>query len=254
MPGAENIKRTKGFLPGKSLPGELLAAMRRAGSSGVRYPEGYFAMLLEKYGREGIWYPHILTILGRPRINHHFFYPHALVRRGRLLDYGCGTGDNVRQLLRDGFSREGITAFDINRNSIDIGFDLYRDQGMLGGLFVVSEEFPFRPEEFDTVYSASVFHVIARETEFRNYLAHAYSALRSGGVFFGSTLGLIRGSSLPRTRRGPPRLMTREQLERSLVRAGFLPPVIVRRSTVPDHIPNHEVLCVFEFVTKKRES
>jgi hypothetical protein len=47
-------------------------------------------------------------IIGNPRINHPFFYPHVLNRTGRLFDYGCGTGDNVRQLMRDGFSRPEI--------------------------------------------------------------------------------------------------------------------------------------------------
>lgn len=127
-----------GFLPGKTLPGELRAAMKRLAAYGVTYPEGYDRTLLEKYTKEGVRYPHILMITGRPRITSHFFYPRARKRTGRLLDYGCGTGDNVRQLIRDGFPREEITAFDINRESIDLGFDLYRDREDKEDLFVVA--------------------------------------------------------------------------------------------------------------------
>ena len=109
--------RTPQVPAGKDTPGGTRIAMKRIEAYGVVYPEGYYQALLEKYTLDGVRYPHILMILGQPRINNHFFYPHVLKGTGRLLDYGCGTGDNVRQLLRDGFSRERISAFDINREA-----------------------------------------------------------------------------------------------------------------------------------------
>ena len=109
------MKGATGFIPGKTLTEELSAAMERVKAQGVTYPEGYHRLLTRKYENEGVRYPHILMIIGEPRINHHFFYSRAINRNGRLLDYGCGTGDNVRQLIRDDFPREQITAFDINR-------------------------------------------------------------------------------------------------------------------------------------------
>ena len=190
------------FPPGKTLEGELCAAMKRVAAFGVVYPEEYEQVLTGKYRREGVLYPHILIILGQPRINHHFFYSRALGRTGRLLDYGCGTGDNVRQLIRDGFCRERITAFDINRASIDLGFDLYRDREELQDLFFVSGTFPFEPDEFDMVYSASVFHVIADEGEFLTYLSNAYSTLRPGGVSLVPRWGLLQGVPGPRRNGG----------------------------------------------------
>lgn len=249
-----NMKRTAGFLPGKTLPKELSAAMKRIKAYGITYPAGYHRRLVEKYLQEGVRYPHILVIIGKPRINHHFFYSHALTRTGRLLDYGCGTADNVRQLIRDGYPRERITAFDINRESIDLGFDLYRDQEEISDLFTVSGTFPFGPEEFNTVYSASVFHVIADEQEFLNYCANAYSALRPGGILFGSTLGMVEGAVMSPHNRGPPRLMTKEQLAGYLTGTGFSLPEIVRRDGVPGYVPQSENLCIFEFCTKKQES
>ena len=238
------------FPPGKTLPEELSTAMKRIETYGVIYPGGYYETLLEKYTREGVRYPHILMILGQPRINNHFFYPHVIRSAGRLLDYGCGTGDNVRQLLRDGFPRERITAFDINRASIDLGFDLYRDEEEIGDLFTVSGTPAFGTEVFDIVYSASVFHVIADDREFGTYLANAWSALRPGGIFFGSTLGIM-GEEVVRSSEdwGPPRLMTQEQLAGSLTCAGFTAPEIVQRHHVPHYIADNR--CVFEFCTKR---
>jgi len=248
----ENMKRAAGFFPGKTLAGEISAAMERVRARGVTYPAGYHRMLVEKYSEEGVRYPHILMIIGEPRINHHFFYPRTLTRAGRLLDYGCGTADNVRQLIRDGFPRGRITAFDVNRASIDLGFDLYRDREEMQDLFVVSGTFPFGPEEFDCIYSASVIHVIADEKEFLDYLTNAYSALRPGGILFGSTLGLAEGAVRPPDTRGPPRIMTKEQLAGSLTGTGFISLDIVRRDGVPGYVPRSESLCVFEFCTKKR--
>lgn len=249
-----NLKRAAGFFPGKNLPEELRAAMKRVSARGFTYPAGYESLLIEKYSEQGVCYPHILMIIGIPQINFHFFYPQALKRAGRVLDYGSGTGDNVCQLLRDGFSREGITAFDINMESIDLGFDLYRDREESRDLFVVPGRFPFEAEEFDTIYSASVIHLIADEKDFRDYQANARSALRSGGIFFGSTLGLGEGAARPPGKRGPPRILTLENLAGSLTGAGFSNPVIVRREGVPDYVPHSEDLCLFEFCTEKPES
>lgn len=238
------------FPPGKTLDEELSTAMKRAEAFGVFYPEGYYQRLLEKYTREGVRYPHILMILGKPRINSHFSYSQVLKGTGRLLDYGCGTGDNVRQLLRDGFSQERITAFDINWASIGLGVDLYRDQEVIRGLFIVSDTFPFGPAEFDMVYSASVFHVIADDGEFANYLAQAWEVLRPGGIFFGSTLGQSgEGVAKSPEEWGPPRVMTREQLTGSLTGAGFTRPEIVQKYHVPHYLADNR--CVFEFCTKK---
>jgi SAM-dependent methyltransferase len=248
------MKRPAGFMPGKELPSEISAAMDRAGAYGVTYPEGYHRMLVGKYSEEGVRYPHILMILGEPRIHRHFFYPSALRRTGRFLDFGCGTGDNVRQLIRDGFPPGQITAFDINRESIGLGLDLYRDGETMEELFVVSGTFPFGPEEFGTVYSASVIHVIADEQEFLDYLAHAYSALRPGGILFGSTLGVADGAVLPPRTRGPPRILSGKQLAGYLAGTGFTRPEIIERAGVPAYVPCHANMCVLEFCTKKPES
>ena len=68
-----NMTGAAWFPPGKTLAEELSAAMKRIEAHGVTYPAGYHHMLAGKYSTNGVRSPHILMILGKPRINHHFF-------------------------------------------------------------------------------------------------------------------------------------------------------------------------------------
>jgi hypothetical protein len=52
------------------------------------------------------------------------------------------------------------------------------------------------------VYSASVIHVIGDEAKFRQYLHNVCSTLVTGGIFFGSTLGVEEDRALPPDRHG----------------------------------------------------
>ena len=220
----------------KTLETELSLAMRRIKNSGIIYPEGYYDRLVEKYSREKILYPFTLILAGNYRIHHHFFYPRLLKRTGRFLDYGCGTGDGVRRLIRDGFPQEKVSAFDVNWSGISLGFDLYLDREEMSEVFCVSESFPFGESEFDTVYSNFVIHCIGDDEDLRSYLGNAYRALRPGGVFFGSTIGMAESGGFIPSDTAIQRLSTRQQLTDALTGAGFAPPAIVQSPVVSGHL------------------
>jgi len=232
------------FPPGKTLEGELSAAMKRIEKEGITYPGGYYDLLVEKYREETLVYPFTLILVGYQRIQNHFFYCRAHEQAGRFLDYGCGTGDGVRQLIRDGFPKEKITAFDITWSAVNLGFDLYRDRGEMSGIFVVSRIFPFGMPEFDSVYSNFVLHCIADDEEYARYLKNAYAALRPGGIFFGSTIGIVEDGGKFTCDNGLQRLTTRAQLVDSLTSAGFTRPEIVRLPVLPGFIPGLVTRCL----------
>jgi SAM-dependent methyltransferase len=171
-----------------SLKIELMKAMERLGLLGISYPSGYIKKLLDKYS-SGVTYPRILMRIGEPNIRKHPLYKEILEKRGELLDYGCGTGDDIRALLTDGYLKNKVKGFDIDWNSIDIGLDLYRDKEDIQDVFVVTTAFPFNRESFDIVYSGSVLHTLKQKDRISNYLNNAYNVLKHDGILFGSALG-----------------------------------------------------------------
>lgn len=188
----------KGRFPeGLTLESELHRVMDILASNGVNYPPEYCEMLIRKYKKHDLLYPHILMRVGKPNIRKHSRYSDILQKKVSLLDYGCGTGDDIRALVHDGYPREKIVGYDVNWSSINLGFDLYLDRDMWTDRFVVSKKFPFQPSTFDVVYSGSVLHVLGIKREVKIYVSNAYSVLKSTGVFFGSTLGFEKEHSRP---------------------------------------------------------
>lgn len=223
------------FPNGTDLRTELEKAMDRLRPLGISYPSGYLDELVAKYS-SGINYPRILMRIGEPRIRKHPQYHKIMERGGNFLDYGCGTGDDIRALIKDGYPRDKIKGFDIDWNGINIGFDLYRDRESMQDVFVVSTKLPFNDETFDNVYSGSVLHTIEDRHEISIYLTNACRVLRNDGVLFGSTLGTEGHTHIPsddvqRT------ILTDNELQHSLEEAGFINIEIIRTDgTLPENL------------------
>ncbi len=230
---------TRPFPEGTDLATELRKAMNRLQDIGMLYPQGYYDKLFRKYSDSGISYPRVLMHAGDGRIREHPFYLGIIQRNGRLLDYGCGTGDDIRALIRDGYPKEKVTGFDIDWGAINLGFDLYLDRERMQDIFVVSEDFPFGNEEFDVVYSSGVIHALSGTEEKEHYLANAHDALRRDGILFGSTLGADNPSAFQR----PPGMLKPEELERLLLNAGFRN-VETSKAALPTDEPRYR-LCFY---------
>lgn len=222
-------------LPEKlDLERELLRIMNLLASKGVNYPPGYGEMLIRKYKKEGVRYPRILMRMGDQNILKHKQFQNILQVKSDFLDYGCGTGDDIRALIKSGYPPQKIVAYDVNWNSINLGFDLYLDRDTLGIQFIVSRGFPFHPSTFDIVYSGSVIHVLHSKRAIKRYLLNAYLVLKPVGILFGSTLGFRIGEPTPhraerlrrsgwlhRLRHKRVKLLSREELDTLLREVGF---------------------------------
>lgn len=205
------------FPKGTTLKKELKNAMGRLESLGVSYPEGYFLRLSKKYSSKGVAYPRTLMRIGEPNIRKHPNYKDIIKKGGKFLDCGCGTGDDIRELLREGYPREKIIGYDVNWKSINLGLDLYMDREEMRRIFIVSPFFRFKNREFNIIYSGSVLHTMRNKKSILNYLANCRRALKNEGIVFGSTLGTRQKT------KNPKRLtvLTKEELTVLLEENGF---------------------------------
>lgn len=233
----------------KNLAENIYNAMKRIEKFGIEYPEDYYDQLCQKYNLTNVPYPFIVRHVGNPRIIHHFLYKDILKREETILDYGCGTGDAIRQLIRDGYPIDKIHGFDINSGSLNLGADLYLDHDEIKKKVTVSPKFNCKDNIFELVYSGSVIHVIEDKEEFNEYLMNAYRSLKTGGIFFGLTLGLD-DSQKERRRRGPPRLMHKTELENAFVNTGFSNIKIIQDKRRETESPDFN-LVLFQFSATK---
>ena len=180
----------------------LLEAMDRLEAQGIAYPEGHREMILERY--RDFRYPNIVKRVGNPNIRKHFAYSSVLQREGLLLDDGCGTGDDIRVLIKEEYPKGSIKGFDVFWKGIKLGYDLYMDKESLKDIFRVRKKpsLSFSPGSFDVVYSGSVLHGLERGQQMESYLSEARRMLGPDGLLFGSTIGhdpSVQGNR-PRTR------------------------------------------------------
>lgn len=112
----------------------------------------------------------------------------------RVLDAGCGSGRNLRFLLRGGYD---VYAADANPSSIaavrqlaaslapQLPADHFRAEPV--------EAMTFPDESMDVVVSSAVLHFAADDAQFASMLRGSWRPLRPGGLFFcrlASTIGM----------------------------------------------------------------
>ena len=182
------------FPEGKSLEGELQRILTILESRGITYPPNYLATLIKKYSEIGVVYPHILIRVGEPNIRKHKFYLELLQHPKKLLDFGCGTGDDIRELVKNGYPINLIQGFDIDDKSINLGFDLYLDREKFEPIFLISPNPELITDKYEIIYSGSVIHTLRSPENAINYLKKAYELLDANGILFGSTIGFANES------------------------------------------------------------
>ena len=96
----------------------------------------------------------------------------------RLLDVGCGTGENLVQLQADGYA---VTGIDISDKAIEFASS---QQGIGNAKMVVADFFLWGDEFlFDIVYDHGSFHNMSEPSERERFVTQVSKNLNSQGVW-----------------------------------------------------------------------
>ncbi|MCL4233957.1 MAG: class I SAM-dependent methyltransferase [Deltaproteobacteria bacterium] len=143
--------------------------------------------------------------------------------RGRVLDIGCGTGENALYLAARGFA---VTGLDFVEVAIERARQKSAERGMHASFHVMSAMRAPELGPFDTVIDCGLFHT------FRDELREPYVAAIRGAMCPGASLILMCFSELE-TRPGGPRRVTAAE-----IRASFSEGFSVE-SIEPERFANH---------------
>ena len=122
-------------------------------------------------------------------------------------DIGCGTGDNVFWMHKNGFDATGI---DFSEHAIEIARKRSREENLKASFFVadiLKGEIPESPYRF--VFDRGCFHTFDSKKERSLMAKHIHKSLEPGGHW----LSLIGNYDDGRLEMGPPKRTVREVVE-----------------------------------------
>ncbi|MBU6428734.1 MAG: methyltransferase domain-containing protein [Cyanobacteria bacterium REEB65] len=143
--------------------------------------------------------------------------------RGRVLDSGCGTGENALFLAERGFE---VTGIDLSVTAIERAKKKASDRGV-AVVFAVGDalELAERGEQFDTIVDSGVFHVFD-DADRQRYVASLAAALAPGGKYY----AIVFSDEQPGT--WGPRRIRREEVHVSFADGWHVDEIV----PVPFHI------------------
>lgn len=121
--------------------------------------------------------------IGRPQPAFVKLYRDGEIKRGRILDVGCGTGDNALFLAESGCD---VTGVDIARRAIELAKEKAANRHLRADLFVcdaLTLDSCFGEGEFDTVIDSGLFHTLTDE-ERPVFVKQVYRVLKGNGLYF----------------------------------------------------------------------
>jgi methyl halide transferase len=103
------------------------------------------------------------------------------IKPGKGLDVGCGTGDNVIWLTRQGFKMTGI---DLSKTAIEQAKLKIKNEGVLADLYTLDflqEKVPGNP--FSFVFDRGCFHTFDSDEERSVYARNVHQLLAENGLW-----------------------------------------------------------------------
>jgi SAM-dependent methyltransferase len=136
------------------------------------------------------------------RISKNPFYPTALKRllsnNEKLLDLGCGFGQELRTLVAAGVPTTNLYGLDISDGFIELGFELFKDKATMQSQFTVADLLtspavpPQLDGKLDLIFAGSFFHLFGWDDQLTvSKRALAMLKPQVGSVIFGHQLGQV---------------------------------------------------------------
>jgi ubiquinone/menaquinone biosynthesis C-methylase UbiE len=121
--------------------------------------------------------------IGRPQPVFVKLFRDGEIKPGRILDVGCGTGENAMFLAENGCSVAGV---DIAHRAIELAREKAKKRHLQVNFSVcdvLTLGSCFNEGEFDTVIDSGLFHALTDE-ERPAYVKQVYRVLKDGGQYF----------------------------------------------------------------------
>jgi len=126
-------------------------------------------------------------------IRFHNMYMKENLPKGRVLDYGCGSGNNSIFFIQKGYEVWGVDVAKNTPNLIKRNFQLHHiDTNLLKNFSIISPDstsLPFEDGFFDFIISNQVLYYLPSEEHIKAVCKELSRCLRPGGVTFFTMLG-----------------------------------------------------------------
>ncbi|KAI8344608.1 S-adenosyl-L-methionine-dependent methyltransferase [Chlamydoabsidia padenii] len=174
------------------------------------------------------------------RMNRRFFYSNILEFGKRwqdpfLIDIGCCTGTDLRQLYLDGYPKDYLIGLDTSSHYIDCGYDLFKDRSRCPLTFLVGDVFTDDNNDGIQAYegraaivmTGSVIHLFQEQDQVIQFVTRMTRLLRPGGLFVGAHVAMLNSGTVDRQQEDD-RQWTRKfylgqhEFESILTRYGFV--------------------------------
>jgi len=122
------------------------------------------------------------------------------VKKGdTLLDMACCFGQEIRKLVSDGAPSENLYGCDLQKDFIDLGYDLFLDKSTLKSQFVVADIFNEQSDlhrlrgKMDMVYAGSFFHLFgwAQQVQASKEVVKLLKS-KKGSMIVGRQIGSVK--------------------------------------------------------------
>lgn len=126
-------------------------------------------------------------------IRFHNMYLRQNIPGGRVLDYGCGSGNNSAFFIEQGYEVHGVDVAEASLDLINLNFESrHLDPSLADRFSIIPRDnlvLPYEDGYFDVVVSNQVLYYLASEEQIKKVCQELSRCLRPGGVVFFTMMG-----------------------------------------------------------------